>query len=118
MAITAQLMSFNRDVALDRVGGDECLLKEVVELFLLEYPQMMADIEQAVRDRNAHLLERSAHSLKGSLSTIGAESSAAVALALEMMGRFRNLDGCEQGLLDLQASISSLDRELNTLVAS
>jgi HPt (histidine-containing phosphotransfer) domain-containing protein len=118
MAFTAQLMSFNRYVALDRVGGDESLLREVVQLFLIEYPQLMAEIQQAVRERNANLLERSAHTLKGSLSTIGAEAAAASALTLEMMGRFSKLDGCEQGLADLQSSITALDRELNTMVAS
>jgi HPt (histidine-containing phosphotransfer) domain-containing protein len=116
MGLTAQMLSFNRHMALDRVGGDEDLLKELVELFLVEYPQLLQQIEQGVNEANAGLVERSAHSLKGSLSTIGAEIAANSALALELMGRTRNLDGAGERLAELQSSVGRLHLELVTMV--
>jgi HPt (histidine-containing phosphotransfer) domain-containing protein len=118
ISFTAQLMSFNRHIALDRVGGDEELLKEVVEIFLMEYPQLMGMVTEAVGKQDALLLERAAHSLKGSLSTIGAEVAANCALALEMMGRTRKLDGCETVLAELQSSVSQLHLELTAMIAA
>jgi HPt (histidine-containing phosphotransfer) domain-containing protein len=118
MAFTAQLMSFNRNVALDRVGGDVDLLKEVVEIFLIEYPQLLELVSEAVAKQDAGLLERSAHSLKGSLATIGAELAANRALVLEMMGRNRQMDGSVAALSELQSSIGALHTELLTMVGA
>ena len=116
MGFAAQMLSFNRHLALDRVGGDEVLLKEVVQLFLIEYPQLLQQIEQGVNESDAGLLERSAHSLKGSLGTIGAEIAANSAFALELMGRTRNLDGAPERLAQLQSSVGRLHLELLTMV--
>ena len=116
MGFTAQMLSFNRHMALDHVGGDESLLKEVVQLFLMEYPQQLELVEQGVNDSDPALLERSAHSLKGSLGTLGGEVAANFASALELMGRTRNLEGARERLAELQSSIRLLHRELLTIV--
>jgi len=116
MGLTAQMLSFNRHMALDHVGGDESLLKEVVQLFLMEYPQQLEQVEQGVNDSDPDLLERSAHSLKGSLGTLGGEVAAIFASALEVMGRTRNLEGARERLAELQSSIQLLHRELLTIV--
>jgi len=60
-----------RIAALSRVGGDVELLKEVVELFLDDYPSTFEKIRGAVASRDATALEHHAHSLKGSVSTFG-----------------------------------------------
>ena len=112
MKISAQLVSFNRYMALDRVGGDEELLREVVQLFLGEYPELLAEIEQAVTKSDALRLERAAHTLKGSLSTIGAEIAARDALQLEVMGRTHQLEGAAGQLVRLNQALSDLCTEL------
>jgi two-component system sensor histidine kinase/response regulator len=113
--MSAQILDFNRGVALDRVGGDEALLQEVIDLFLDEYPHLVAEVEQAVAESDPKLLERAAHSLKGSLSTIGAEAAADEALRLEMMGRMGGLEGAREGLSNLHAAITRLCRKLGAL---
>jgi HPt (histidine-containing phosphotransfer) domain-containing protein len=117
MAFTAQLMSFNRHLALDRVGGDEDLLKEVLQLFLEECPQLMAQVNQAVETGDPRRVEQSAHTLKGSLSTIGAELGASKAQTLESMGRSRDLEGCRQALEQLHQSVNRLCTELTAILA-
>ncbi|MFN7921360.1 MAG: Hpt domain-containing protein [Bryobacteraceae bacterium] len=108
----------NLSAALDRVGGDEELLREVAQLYLVEYPALVDEIRQAVVSQNAPALQRSAHTLKGSLSAIGAEASMKAALALEMMGRNQALEGSAQALLALQAALDRLHRELETTVGA
>ena len=112
MTISAQLVSFNRHMALDRVGGDEELLREVLAIFLTEYPELVGKLEQAVERGDAVLLERSAHTLKGSLSTIGAEIAAHNAFLLEVMGRAGQLEGAGEQLRQLGESLSTLREEL------
>jgi HPt (histidine-containing phosphotransfer) domain-containing protein len=115
MGITVQLLDFNRHVALDRVGGDEVLLHEVVQLFLHEYPALLEHVAHAVEKSNTGLLERSAHSLKGSLSTIGAEVAAQTALSLELMGRSGRIDGAAVQFAHLRSAIERLTRELQEI---
>ncbi len=55
-SVEAQLRQLDEAVALSRVGGDLDLLKEVVELFLDDYPSAMEKIRRAVASRDASAL--------------------------------------------------------------
>jgi len=98
---TSQIARLNSAVALERLGGDEELLREVARLFLDEYPALMVEIREAVVARDANALERAAHTLKGSVSNFGADAAYNAAFVLEMMGRTRDLTQVERGLADL-----------------
>ena len=54
-------MNLNLALALERVGGDEELLKEIAGLFLEDYPSLITKIEQAIATNDAHNLERAVH---------------------------------------------------------
>ena len=83
--------AWNANKALERLGGDEKLLREVVDIFLQETPKMMDKLRQAITGGDAELVQRTAHSLKGELGYLGV---AAVnrARELEKMGAERQLD--------------------------
>ena len=98
----------DRDAVLDRVGGDEDLLCEIIGIFFEEYPVLMAGIRGAVAQRNAANLERSAHSLKGSVANFGVRAPTEMAHDLELMGRQGELRGAAP-------LVSGLDRELAAL---
>ena len=102
---TSQLARLNSAVALERLGGDEELLREVARLFLDEYPALMVEIREAVAARDADALQRAAHSLKGSVSNFGADAAYNAALVLEMMGRSRDLAQAERGLAELDEAL-------------
>ena len=65
MPFTSQIARLNSAVALERLGGDEELLREVARLFLEEYPVLLLEIRQAVAAQDAEALQRAAHSLMG-----------------------------------------------------
>ncbi len=109
------MASFNRQIAIERVGGDEDLLKEIAGLFLGEYPGLMAEIELAVASNDPDRLQRAAHTLKGSLGTLGADESFPLALELELKGRRRQMEGADQFLGDLRGSLVKLHAELTSL---
>lgn len=108
---------FDRSAALERIGGDEELLQEIADLFLEEYPVLIKEIRNAVASRNAESLERSAHSLKGSVANFEARAAMEAAFRLESMGRTHNLDQAGQALLDLEAALEALDPALRDVSA-
>jgi len=113
-----QLAVLDRAIALSRVGGDTELLQEMAQLFLEEYPSQLNVVRTAVQARDAKALERSAHSLKGSIGNFGAESAHQAAFALEMMGRQGNLDHVEDALRRLESTLSALKPEMECLAQS
>jgi PAS domain S-box-containing protein len=111
-SVGAQLQQLDESLALSRVGGDVGLLKEVVELFLDDYPSTFEKIKSAVASRDAKALEHHAHSLKGSVSTFGAARAFEAAFTLEKQGRSGNLTGAPDGLLQLEQALEALRPEL------
>jgi HPt (histidine-containing phosphotransfer) domain-containing protein len=103
---------FNRELALDRVGGDQELLDEIVGLFLGEYPELLRQIQAAVQAGDAPALYRSAHTLKGSLGALGAEAAQQRASELEMSGRNGELGATSTMLTDLENLLAQLHNEL------
>ena len=108
-------MMLNRQLALERVGGDEDLLGEIARLFLDECPRLMRHIQESIDAGDTRRLEREAHSLKGSVANFGAEPAVAAALELEMIGRSGNLSDAREGFRRLSQSIAALQPELAAL---
>ncbi|PYX92785.1 MAG: hypothetical protein DMG71_17040, partial [Acidobacteria bacterium] len=48
---------WDRSLALERLGGDETLLQQILGIFLEEYPKHVAELESAVSAREAQRLE-------------------------------------------------------------
>ena len=105
----------DHQIALERVGGDEDLLREIVRLFLDECPRLIAHIQEAIDAGDNRRLEREAHSLKGSVANFGAEPVVRAALALEVIGRSGNLGDAREGFQQLSRSVEVLRPELIAL---
>lgn len=114
-SVEMQLQQLDEALALSRVGGDAELLKEVVELFLDDYPSTFEKIRDAVASRDASALEHHAHSLKGSVSTFGASRAFEAAFALEKQGRSGDLTDVQDGLSRLEQALEALRPELVSL---
>ena len=95
MKFSSELAKLDCAVALERLGGDEELLREVASLFLDEYPMLLREIRTAASARDAEALQRAAHSMKGSVSNFGAEGVYQAAFALEKKGRAGDLESLE-----------------------
>jgi CheY-like chemotaxis protein len=115
--VEVQLRQLDESLALSRVGGDVELLKEVIELFLNDYPGTFEKIRNAVAASDVSALEHHAHSLKGSVSTFGANRAFEAAFALEKQGRSGDLRGAQEGLFQLEQALEALRPELESLQA-
>ncbi|MEZ5353147.1 MAG: Hpt domain-containing protein [Bryobacteraceae bacterium] len=116
--LSERLSSLNLAEAVERVGGDDELLLDIAGVYLGEYPGLLDEIGQAVEAGDAPRLLHSAHTLKGSLATIGADRAAAVALQLEMMGREAETSGAAEPLTRLRAALEEVHRDLALLIRS
>jgi HPt (histidine-containing phosphotransfer) domain-containing protein len=98
---------FNRQDCLERVGGDEELLEEMVQMFMEYTPGQLQRMRQAWEAGDVARMLGEAHSLKGAASTISAEALKKVALDLELSGK-----NCppEQAAVFLNAIIREFDR--------
>ncbi len=98
--------------ALNAVNGDKALLKDVMEAFIEEAPQLLDEIGQAVRAGNAAELRRAAHTLKGSLRFFGAHVATEHAFRLETMGKNEELTDASESLDKLASELSRIQSEL------
>jgi len=103
----------DRELALSRVGGDAELLNEIAVLFLEDYPKQLDELRTAGARGDAKVVERTAHSLKGSVSNFGASAAVEAARVLETMGRGQELSNVQPA--DMQAGIRALEQALEAL---
>lgn len=67
----------------DLIGGCQDSLNELVETFLLEGDEIVADMNASVSSQDLDLLRRSAHSLKSSAQDFGALELSRLSASLE-----------------------------------
>ena len=80
--------------ALETVGGDEELLREVVDVFLEEdYPLQLAALKEGLAGGDARKVGDAAHGIKGALASFGGRPGCELAGELETMGRSQSLNG-------------------------
>jgi len=97
------------------VGGDRRLLRELVDLFLVDSPKLLAKIVRAVKGRDAATLARAAHTLKGSAGMFSRKGVFRSAQTLEGMGRDGQWAGAGEALASLKRDASALERALTSL---
>jgi signal transduction histidine kinase/HPt (histidine-containing phosphotransfer) domain-containing protein len=94
--------------ALRAVDGDPALLRELVHLFLQDYPSHMTAIQEALRRGDADPVIRTAHHLKGALSIIGGTLAATLASELERMGDVGALEDASRTLPPLERELAGI----------
>jgi CheY-like chemotaxis protein/HPt (histidine-containing phosphotransfer) domain-containing protein len=90
-----------REAMLARLGDDESLFEEVVELMQVELPRLMETLREAVASGDAFRIERAAHTLKSCVGHLGVNRLQALAKEIEYMGRDRALSGVNAALAEL-----------------
>ena len=102
---------FDLDAALAYMDGDKALFHELVNLFVEESTNQINQVRAGIANGDAKLVERSAHSIKGSASTFAAKRSAEAARHVEVLGR-------EGKFAELPPALAVLEAELELLKAA
>jgi CheY-like chemotaxis protein len=77
----------------EMAGGDPAFLAELIDTFLEDAPQLLAQIQQAVQQGDATLLRRAAHSLKSNSAEFGAQGLSSLCRDLEAVGKTGTVQG-------------------------
>lgn len=107
---------FDADALWSRIHGDLALLRELVELFAVEVPEMLARIEKAIKQGAPSDLEKASHQIKGSMLQFSAHAAAAISLQLEEKGRIGSMSGVGTLFQKLRQEISELQEALQAMV--
>ncbi|MEO8258989.1 MAG: response regulator [Acidobacteriota bacterium] len=91
-----------------RVGGDEELMIDVIQVFLEDLPLRLAAIREAVTNRDAAGLAAAAHQLKGAAANLSAGGLLAAASVLERIGAEERLDAAEAAWRHLSVEASDI----------
>lgn len=105
-------LAFDTDEFLSRLGGDEALAVEMIEIFGAEAPGMLAALRAGIDANDANTVQRAAHNLKGSVSVFGGRPATRSALALEGMGREKSLASARSAMATLEREVDRLNRAL------
>ena len=111
---TAPAVVFDLDGALKRVRGKVPLLKELLCVLLHDLPHALVEIDTAVSNDDADQLERTAHRLRGAVSTICADAVTAAALQIETLGPSKALADVPPAVDNLHRHVADLVTEMHT----
>jgi HPt (histidine-containing phosphotransfer) domain-containing protein len=102
-----------------RVGEDRELLQELAGMFAADTPALVEAVRSSLKAKKAEELERSAHRLKGAVSTWSAQKAVELALKLEQTGRALKTQAGSAAMPDsyeeAQKCFEELEKELNRI---
>jgi two-component system sensor histidine kinase/response regulator len=97
---------------LARFDGDGELLKELAGIFLQECPRMLAGIREALRAEDPQALEKTAHTLKGSVGNFAMPGPWETAQRLELLAKSGQLSGAEDIFHTLEQQLAQFNQIL------
>ncbi|PKP57109.1 hypothetical protein CVT91_11420 [Candidatus Atribacteria bacterium HGW-Atribacteria-1] len=96
---------FEWDKALEMVDGDKEFLKELVEIFISDYPQKLTKIYQAIKEKDFKAISEAAHSLKGASGNLSLARVYKLSFELEKMAKDRVLKDIGKVYQDLKEEL-------------
>jgi HPt (histidine-containing phosphotransfer) domain-containing protein len=96
--------------------ADGAFLRELIEIFLQDTPERMAELEAALAKGDAPALMRAAHSIKGSSSNFGATKFAHLAHAIELHAKAANCTAATPVLPALKSEYALVAQALKQII--
>jgi CheY-like chemotaxis protein len=109
------VVAFDKAVLLHRLGDDETLLHEMVQLFLEALPGQLCELRAALAGSDASKVATTAHTLKGAVGNFGSTPAWELAHQLEMAGQKGDLAKAEQILPALEKGLQRVQEALAEL---
>jgi len=92
--VQTELMNY--DEAIERLGGDEEFLVELLEELLNQLNTNLSEIKEAIENRDYRNLKLIAHSLKGASANLNVTRMAEHFLRLENLGAEGSVEGADE----------------------
>jgi CheY-like chemotaxis protein/HPt (histidine-containing phosphotransfer) domain-containing protein len=113
-----ELMAWDITKVLERLGGDEQLLRDVIGIFLEDIPTHMTNLRQGIAKGNAESIVKTAHSLKGELGYLGIPKVSQRARELEQMGSKNDLERVAGEFALFETEISAVIASIRSVIGT
>jgi HPt (histidine-containing phosphotransfer) domain-containing protein len=100
---------YDKDTLVSELNGNIHVIEKMVEVFQLDGPELVEEIQDAIKKQNSENLYHAAHKLKGMLQDFQAEKAANTAYEIEKRGQ-------SQMYTDVSTIASTLDNEVRELI--
>jgi histidine phosphotransfer protein HptB len=109
-----QIVDLQAIEALRALSPDDggAFLRELIEIYLQDTPNRLAELEQALASKDAPVFTRAAHTIKGSSSNFGAGRLSKLALEIELQGKTGNLPASADSCARLKAEYALVAQAL------
>lgn len=94
--------------ALERTGGDEVFLHELLDLYISEFGPHFQKIKEALEGADLNSIRELAHSLKGSSANLSLLKLQDISYTLENAGRDQDLDAARENIPLLESEFQRL----------
>ena len=111
---STDLPLFEEDALLGRLDGDVEACREILDCFLLDVPDRLAALKEAIERGDADRVQREAHTVKGSAANIGAPTLSRVAMAAETAAKEGKLGDLPELVAALESAFDALRREIGS----
>jgi CheY-like chemotaxis protein len=101
----ADEIALDHAALLARVGGNDALLLEILQMCPGEFARLLKELQSAVANKDAKRIRLAAHTLQGTLGNLSASSAYEATLRLEHMGRTGDLDCVEEAYRLVQEQV-------------
>lgn len=101
--------------SLKRLGGDEELYRDFVEIFFQDAPKLLSGIVNGSKASDCRKIETSAHAFKGLVSNFGARELVSLAYSIEQNGRNGDLEAIAVEVPELTVLYERLCDELHQI---
>ena len=108
----------DHDELVEQLGGDLGMAKELVTLFLAEWPGELEKVRRGVESASAEDVRIAAHTLKGVIGNFSRGPAMQTAGRLEAMARSGSLAGTEELVAALDRQLRALDGALRRFLSS
>jgi CheY-like chemotaxis protein len=104
----AAAVTLDCQTLLARVGGNAPALVEILDLVPGEVTKLLEELQDAVAKRDARLMQRAAHTLKGTFSSLSAANGREAAAQLESLAHNNELEHVDEAFRELQRQIAAI----------
>lgn len=105
----------NKDKALELLGGDEEMLMQIYDMFVIYVPQSLSELEAAISKNEINTIERLSHSMKSSAGTIGAEALRECAYNMEMSSKANDMSVFKKHFEEFKVLLNDVLKEIESI---
>ncbi len=110
--LTPDSSPFNLDAAMEQLGGERELFRQMVRFFFSDGLKLLPEIRAAAGAGDATAIERKAHRLKGTVLYLGAKAATAAVADVEVLGRSGDLIGAARAICSMETEMTRLAEAL------